>query len=131
MLNQHFNKLDKINYVAAIIILLCTVVYAAKSAEQTIISDDYTFVPVILFVMYIVLAYIFFTIVKCNNLFELNMGFISLILLTTVIPILGQTYDSTGSTVSYYNTLIYIVKFGGIYIICFKSIQFFKSRKNK
>lgn len=118
-----FNKLDKINYYAAFSLVVVSIIYCERTAQQSITYNDYTFAPIMVTLLVCVITYILFTIVKSNNLFEYVIGIVMFIILSSYIPIIGEFFDPDGTTVQYYTLISNVILIGILYITAYNVVK--------
>jgi len=126
---EHINKMDKLNYYVALFLVLGSYVYAAITAEHVVVYDDYTYAPMMISIIIILITYVFFTLVKSNGPIEFVIDIFSIILLLAIGPIIGDTFDPMATTSQYYNTMCSAVLIGITYITAFKIVKYTVKRK--
>jgi len=121
---KHLDRMDKINYCVAFLFVVFSIIYTTLTTEHTITYDDYTFAPIMVLLPICVTTYVFFTIVKSNNIFEYVLGIFMIIVLLVFIPIIGYTFDPMATTAQYYEIMFGVVLIGVVYITAFKIIKY-------
>lgn len=127
---KHFDKMDKINYYIAFLLVFGSIIYAALTAEHAITYEDYTFAPIMVTLLVCTLTYIFFTIVKSNGPFEFILGIFMIIISLAYIPIIGYEYDPMATTAQYYKIMSGCVLVGIAYITAFKIMKYAAKKDN-
>ena len=127
---KHFDKMDKINYYISLLLVFGSIIYAAVIAEPIVEYDDYTFAPIMVGILVILISYVFFTIVKSNRLIEFVLGIVAIILLESIVPIIGYEYDPMATTAQYYKIMSGSVLIGIAYITAFKIIKYAAKKDN-
>jgi len=121
---KYLDRMDKINNYVAFLFVVFSIIYTTLTTEHTITYDDYTFAPIMVKLLVILITYVFYTIVKSNRLIDFNLGIIAIIILQAFVPIIGSEYDPMGTTAQYYKIMAYIVLVGIVYITAFKIIKY-------
>lgn len=127
---KHLDKMDKINYYVAFLLVVCSIIYTALTGEHAIIYDDYTFAPTMVTLLVCIHTYIFFTVVKSNGLYEFVLGIFMTIISLSYIPIIGYEFDPMATTAQYYKIVSGVVLVGITYITAFKIVKYAAKQEN-